>query len=184
MLWVLLMTGRVRVRFGTIFPVSAFGGAVEVSDVEVLTRSGWRLVSRWPAGDERAAPHAQRIAARQLAGTVRFWTIGPAGSPVRLAVPMDGVSVRWSARWGHDEGWSAEGWECWIEGGALRSERWSDGTDCDGRLSSSWHGHCALDQVEARAPQLGGGHPEIRGFPAWKTDDESRRDYQAEAAGY
>ena len=72
-----------------------------------------------------------------------------------------------------EEGWSEYGssWRLCLDG-TLVVEHWSDGTDCDGRLSTE-----SIQVAEAPRPGLDR-------WPHWQDESRSQRDYSAEAAGY
>ena len=141
--------------------------------------------------------------------SVRFWT-WENGSPVKLTVSTDGTPIRFEGFARHDEGWSAWGSEFYYDrdSGRLVRESFSDGTDCDGRLSrenrsecplhrltARWLGHCyrcARDVSFTRGDGIPrcpdcNGADELRWterYPDWRPVDSSQRDYAAEAMGY
>ena len=84
--------------------------------------------------------------------------------------------LSWATGGPDDEGWSAEGWTVSHEGDHVRLEWWSDGSDCEGRLSrggvSVWDGETYRK-----------GHDGTF-VPAWQAEGSHQRDYTAEAAGY
>ena len=105
-----------------------------------------------------------------------------------------GQSLTWRTFCRHDEGWSSRGatWE-W-DGEVLTEQSGSDGTDCDGRLSTASESFCAFDKL--RAVQAYDWHdfdyplPQIKlpvdgvFFPEWTRGKQSQRDYAAEAMNY
>ncbi len=79
-------------------------------------------------------------------------------------------SVAWDTYFRHDEGWSSA-YTVWrYLGGMLHREYGSDGTDCDGRLSTY-----GVDVADL---------PPSGEVPLWRDVDGGQRDYRAEAAGY
>jgi hypothetical protein len=109
---------------------------------------------------------------------VRFWVWHTEGY-VRLHL-RPGQTLRWHAGGPDDEGWSyrACAWSLDEDGQTLRLDEYTDGVDCDGRLSREWHYRCPVRHRDAhRAP---GG----MGVPLWEVDSQSQRDYAAEAMGY
>lgn len=82
---------------------------------------------------------------------------------------------------------NGEGWTCttrvWFYDGETVTVDWcNDGTDCDGRHSSSGSDTCAWDKVGA-GTAYDGGENSIR-FPLWSWGKTRQRDYAAEAMGY
>jgi hypothetical protein len=122
--------------------------------------------------------------------TTRVW-VYLAGGPVKISVPLGKtLTHRWYGR--GDEGWSSEINRWTWDGVRLVQTSFSDGTDCDGRLSRGWRGFTTPAKFKARVEPLLEGYlwpgirpppPEIA-WPEWETEDESLRDYTAEAAGY
>ena len=118
----------------------------------------------------------------------RFWmmTHNPGRSAdwglpdfVRLAL-RSGERAEWSAgRESTDEGWADHGWIVEHRGGHVAVWWWSDGADCDGRLSSEHHATCPLADLTAVDP--GYGWPRL---PKWRDGRRRQRDHTAEAAGY
>jgi hypothetical protein len=110
---------------------------------------------------------------------VRFWIIAH-GSPVRLTLRAGGGSS-WST-WKRpaDEGWSAEGagYSYDAERGIVSRYTWTDGVDCDGRLSGEEHATCVHDRLASFVT------PEGLAVPDWQYGRCRQRDYAAEAAGY
>lgn len=64
-----------------------------------------------------------------------------------------------------DEGWHSEGCTYWLENGIVYADHYTDGRDCDGRLSTEYHTRRLTDGT-------------------WELLNRSQRDYTAEAAGY
>lgn len=84
-----------------------------------------------------------------------------------------------------DEGWSSV-WHSWTlsdDGRELTREYVSDGCDCDGRLTSG-----GIDYADANPATFTRGYDPYKDrpqrWPYWLEESHSRRDYQAEAAGF
>ena len=84
----------------------------------------------------------------------------------------DGQSLSWGYGHATDEGWTSIGYLWTLRGGELACEIVSDGSDCDGRLTT-----CTL--LSARLEEI----PASR-WPNWHVVDERQRDQFAEAMGY
>lgn len=80
----------------------------------------------------------------------------------------------------HSEGCWSEFCSWTHEGDGVRYEHATDGTDCDGRLSSGAKAFCPLGQLKALESCEASGI--FR--PFWKWGQSSQRDYAAEACGY
>ena len=81
----------------------------------------------------------------------------------------------------HEEGWSrsAEVFRISECGYFVESDVYTDGRDCDGRLSTEWHGRSRIDRLTAiPADQHGPARPR------WEQISRGQRDYRAEAFGY
>jgi predicted RNA-binding Zn-ribbon protein involved in translation (DUF1610 family) len=119
-----------------------------------------------------------------------------------------GNSLEWATGHPTEEGYSAEGclWY-WPSGDSfIYRDSWTDGRDCDGRLSTDTSCRVHVNDLRARAyatcPKCGqhierdtrrgicfycGRLPvgvEWTRVPRWERLDSSQRDYAAEAAGY
>jgi len=97
---------------------------------------------------------------------------------VRLA---PGESVTFDQRGPTDEGWSSATevytrTEC---GGFVELDFYSDGCDCDGRMSTESHEVCPVSDLEALP-----GRDDLPARPKWQRVSNSQRDYTAEAMGY
>jgi len=122
----------------------------------------------------------------------RFWT-RLNGGHVKLTL-QPGQRLAWGHVWRDDEGWSSEfsAWE-W-DGAVLTQESGTDGTDCDGRLSTSYDSFCPLDKLRARQAcdhvDLGWAQPIIEipipgvFYPEWTRGCQAQREYSAEAMNY
>ena len=111
--------------------------------------------------------------------TLRFWVYWR-GGPVKLAL-RDGQSLAAGFHEPTDEGWNSEGSTWSRKGDEVTEQWWSDGRDCDGRLSRQGTCRC-------HARDLFGGireenDPDVA-YPMWHAVDSSQRDYSAEAMGY
>jgi hypothetical protein len=106
---------------------------------------------------------------------IRFWTTdGRGAEPVRLTI-RNGKQLAWYRSQQTDEGWHAEGVTYEFDGKRVTRSAFSDGTDCDGRLSredvSEWDCRTLHNRLEVP-------------LPVWSDSKVSQRDYSAEAAGY
>jgi hypothetical protein len=109
--------------------------------------------------------------------TVRFWAWANDGQ-VRITL-RPGQTRHWARSYPTDEGWNAEG-ETWThEGDHVARTSWTDGRDCDGRMSTDTRLECALERLTDRRDS-----PDWEPSPDWLRVESSQRDYQAEAAGY
>ena len=64
-----------------------------------------------------------------------MFIVKPSCSP-RQKTLKPGQRLSWHIAWRHEEGWSYEGWIWEWDGEVLTEEYGTDGTDCDGRLST------------------------------------------------
>lgn len=110
----------------------------------------------------------------------RFWINLGADNAVRVKL-NPGQSIEWSRNGRTEEGWSAEGETYRLEGDTVVREWWTDGADCDGRLSDAGEAICRVDALDAYSYQWEG---KWHSAPLWTVVDRYYRDYQAEAAGY
>jgi hypothetical protein len=146
-----------------------------------------------------------------MTANVRFWSFEN-GAAVKLTI-RDGHPLRWAYSERTDEGYAAGGFEMYRVGDTVICETWSDGRDCDGRLSGSQRSECHVTRLAAHhvatCPEchnlsthtgLGaeGEAPaefcracdarldwnRCERFPDWNPISTSQRDYSAEAAGY
>lgn len=88
-----------------------------------------------------------------------------------------GQRLSWSTGGPDEEGWHSEGETLEYRDGGIHCVAWTDGRDCDGRMSTERLLFCPLERLKAR---------EYEGLllPDWERVSSSQRDYQAEAAGY
>ena len=116
----------------------------------------------------------------------RFWEYVN-GEWIKITV-KPGQSLAWSQGGPNEEGWNMEGFRFRYIDDAIRADYWSDGRDCDGRMSDSSSFTCPISRLQVRKPNVFGG--EVYGpedgslLPAWDKLDSQHRDYSAEAAGY
>ncbi len=113
-----------------------------------------------------------------MTANARFW-IWENGAQVRITLRPGAEPLRWATEQATDEGWSAEGSTYYLVGETVIHEYWTDGVDCDGRLSSSGRLECHKSRLSVRRIE-----GETHRAPEWESVDSSRRDYNAEAAGY
>lgn len=94
-----------------------------------------------------------------------------------------------------DEGWwiSGDTYEWLPDQDIVTRRSFSDGVDCDGRMSSQYDSECTRAQIDCAMVYMGQDpkdpYMSIYGpakMPAWKEVNHSfsQRDYSAEAAGY
>lgn len=81
-----------------------------------------------------------------------------------------------------DEGWSESGAKYTHEGDRIVCEHYSDGCDCDGRLSRFSKRECPLDQLQVLEIESEDAVGLL--LPDWQEVSASQRDYAAESAGY
>ena len=111
--------------------------------------------------------------------TVTFWTWwDERWQGIRL-VPGDTVTL-------HEAGQTDEGWSSSTEVYTLSDCGWfvecaaySDGRDCDGRLSTERHSVCHVSKLAALPAE-----DDMPARPDWRSVGSGQRDYSAEAAGY
>jgi hypothetical protein len=85
----------------------------------------------------------------------------------------------------HDEGWRSDSQEFTRNGHVINRIIFTDGTDCDGRLSFYNTDQCVIAELHAFVPDVSHGEKPSRDrFPLWVKKEYSQRDYAAEAAGY
>jgi hypothetical protein len=110
----------------------------------------------------------------------KFWVYANGGL-VRLKL-KPGQGHTWWRAWSHEEGWSSESITWSYPKGMMQIYRTNetDGTDCDGRLSTCTETYCPLDRLHAWPNQDRDG----AALPAWERLSSRQRDYSAEAAGY
>ena len=78
-----------------------------------------------------------------------------------------------------EEGWEYLGADLSFDGEYVKFVNAKDGSDCDGRLSSSVELMCHKDKLATVK-----SHDGLCFFPDWERVGEQQRDYQAERAGY
>lgn len=105
----------------------------------------------------------------------RFWIFVHDGF-VKLTL-RQGRPLRYWRAWDTDEGWSSVSEYFRLVDGVVLRDCSDDGRDCDGRMSSHVELACPVAALQSRD---GFAVP----LPRWDRVSESRRDYQAEAAGY
>ena len=118
-----------------------------------------------------------------LGQTARFWHFEN-DDWVRIEL-RPGQVRKWTTYGRDEEGWSARGYVWAHTGDAVIRRGWSDGVDCDGRLSRGWTDRAELSELEAvpayRNPIFQG---RIVCRPEWQEVSSEQRDYAAEAMGY
>lgn len=121
---------------------------------------------------------------RQNPPNVRFTVFSLTAERCTLTL-RPGQTLTTERRCRHSEGWShdATTWEYVTDDGPpyVKVTHFSDGTDCDGRLTDCTESVCGIDRLHAETNYYGDTVPD------W-TDaeglDHYHRDYSAEAAGY
>lgn len=116
--------------------------------------------------------------------TVRVW-IFYLGSPVRLSLgERDSVAIYEYTP--DDEGFHARISEVSRRGDQLTCWTHDRSKDCDGLLESFDEKVCSVDDARLSEPTetTRAKHPDIDGFPMWRSERRSQRDHSAEAAGY
>lgn len=127
------------------------------------------------------------------ATNARIWIFENDG-PIKLTL-KPGQALKWSKSGPTEEGWSSEGFTLEWDGHELVQHWFSDGTDCDGRLSQSGSLVTTPDKFYAREPYRAEDYQRYRDlygdslagvkFPEWeKFGRDRQRDYTAEAMGY
>ena len=108
---------------------------------------------------------------------VRFWQMVN-GDDVLITLKR-GQTLSHYARRSHEEGWSSEGytWEFPAEGDVIYRQAFSDGVDCDGRMTRENFCNCPISMLTAH-------EYDGKGYPKWELDKAGQRDYSAEAMGY
>lgn len=113
----------------------------------------------------------------------RFWVWINDG-PVKLCLSPKRPRLQWERWYRHEEGWTSEGERWSLVSGGVEREYGTDGTDCDGRLSTGGRLFCPFGQLRSRDSEL----KECDGImlPNWDEVPGSygQRDYSAEAMGY
>ena len=111
---------------------------------------------------------------------VRFWVYANGGA-VRLTL-APGQSLEHVEGGAHAEGWYREGcqWMLSPDGLTVEREYWTDGQDCDGRLSTDGEDVTPVADLAAGYRDDGEGVT----YPVWGSGRTSQRDEHAEAAGY
>jgi hypothetical protein len=113
----------------------------------------------------------------------RFW-YWINGSPVKITIKL-GETITIETGGSHEEGWSREVITFHVWNGCVLQDVYTDGQDCDGRISTSASLRCPFDQLQAvpgceDAEKILG--PSL--WPKWQRVKSGQRDYSAEAAGY
>ena len=110
----------------------------------------------------------------------RFWINRGADNEIRIKL-RPGMIAAWEQGGPNDEGYGIEGESYRHDGDHVTRQWWSDGRDCDGRMSSGGDDACRLDRLDAHRYEWEGSQHTA---PAWVPEDVYQRDYSAEAAGY
>ena len=115
---------------------------------------------------------------------VRFWTHNYCtGSALVRITLKPGQSLSHGYGSETDEGWNYESQTWTHDGDYIRLDTFSDGVDCDGRLSTGGTYYCMIgeDLSNHTYEEM---EPYVPGVPVWTEEDSFQRDYSAEAAGY
>lgn len=111
---------------------------------------------------------------------------------VKVNVPEDGSELVVYSFQYHEEGFSSEETRYWIGPGSKKLFRscYTDGSDCDGRMSTtrdSWvyidHNYITGERLVRKTGQYDEYAPP-GGRIDWQRGESSQRDYSAEAMGY
>jgi hypothetical protein len=114
------------------------------------------------------------------------------GAEVKITL-RPGQKLEWNWYSRHEEGWSSGGQLWRHDGDRVTNESFSDGTDCDGRMSSSIENEALLTElaIELKRSDWVSGpdgglieKPYTIIRPNWTEVSHRQRDYAAEAAGY
>lgn len=116
----------------------------------------------------------------------RFWVNYGNGFVKLTLKPGDEVSFGWVTP--HDEGWSSRHIELSYDEDVVTKTVYTDGRDCDGRLSSTTVLSCHVDKLRKLAP-YDANDPDYcpepgAKFPDWEKKRYRQRDYTAERMGY
>ena len=122
---------------------------------------------------------------------IRFWAFNQNCNWVKITL-RPGESLTHRKVWFNGEGWSLfeETWKSCIEDRQVTCTRFSDGTDCDGRLTTTDRFVCPWEELkdERRTMDVDVGlrsrHEAEIQRPNWRRLDSWQRDYYAEAMGY
>lgn len=130
-----------------------------------------------------AARHAAAYLAltRQDPPNVRFTVFSLSAERCALTLkPGQTLTTRRFVQ--HSEGWSRDetAWTYVTDDGPphVRVTHFSDGTDCDGRMTDCQEAICPIDRLTSTTNYYGDRVPD------WTPADRYHRDYAAEAAGY
>ena len=146
-----------------------------------------KLIATWDSRKNRLAIETDRNG-RSMAGSAgreylgiddgppnaRFW-IWENDGWIKLTI-RPSQTLKWWCGSDTEEGWSAHGCEWHLCGPHVYAYAWTDGVDCDGRLSAQAEFVCPVSELLYE-----GDSPEA---PNWERESASQRDYAAEAMGY
>lgn len=108
--------------------------------------------------------------------TARLWIWD--NGPVKLSI-RPGQTLRHTSFSEDEEGWSSREDEWTNDGEKVIRRSYTDGRDCDGRLSTAWTGVCSFDRLASNYFEDDG-----ISYPDWEQVDSRQHDYFAEAMGY
>ena len=122
---------------------------------------------------------------------IRFWKFNQNWNWVKITL-RPGQKLTHRKVWFNGEGWSLfeETWKSCIEDRQVTCTRFSDGRDCDGRLTTEDQFVCSWEDLKAdrSTMDVDGGlrtsHEVEIQRPTWKRLDSWQRDSFAEAMGY
>lgn len=107
-----------------------------------------------------------------------------------VTLSVDSPKVEATSGGQHEEGWSRT-WISWeLEGDTVIYREYTDGRDCDGRMSTSSLYSCPVADLAKRDVYASGNaEASVDGplpfrAPDWTEGRRSQRDYSAESAGY
>ncbi len=108
--------------------------------------------------------------------TARFWVW--ITGPVKLSI-RPGQTLRHGAFSEDEEGWSSRCDEWMNDGEQVIRHSYTDGRDCDGRMTTEWTGVCSFNNLAVNYFEDDGVS-----YAEWEQVDSRQRDYAAEEMGY
>ncbi len=117
---------------------------------------------------------------------VSFFDYHPGMSTyVLVTLTAEAPTVQWGGSERTDEGWDSWCSEYTLRPHGVRLTSFTDGRDCDGRMSTQSEYYCAFDQLASSDPYAEEGEtPAPIKLPTWVQGRSGQRDYSAEAMGY
>lgn len=107
------------------------------------------------------------------------------GDKVYAVVLTNGKSISFHSHRRTDEGYQSEKEVITLRDRVLKLRWWSDGRDCDGRLTQEGRSCCPVHRrASVRHRKYGNEKPARDRFPKWEEGERSQRDESAERMGY